>query len=50
MGRSCFFNAFQHEELTFDYGVQWWSVKSAKMTCECTADNCKYKEIKRVAD
>ncbi|KAM3957044.1 histone-lysine N-methyltransferase G9a [Aphomia sociella] len=33
-----------HEELTFDYGDKFWSVKSKWMRCECGAPDCRYPE------
>ncbi|KPJ21627.1 Histone-lysine N-methyltransferase EHMT1 [Papilio machaon] len=30
------------EELTFDYGDKFWSVKSKFMKCECDAPDCRY--------
>ncbi|XP_052758812.1 histone-lysine N-methyltransferase EHMT2 [Galleria mellonella] len=33
-----------HEELTFDYGDKFWSVKSKWMKCECGASDCRYPE------
>ncbi|XP_059056513.1 histone-lysine N-methyltransferase EHMT2 [Achroia grisella] len=33
-----------HDELTFDYGDKFWSVKSKWMKCECGAPDCRYPE------
>ncbi|CAH1643749.1 unnamed protein product [Spodoptera littoralis] len=32
----------QDEELTFDYGDKFWSVKSKWMKCECGSVDCRY--------
>ncbi|XP_060810673.1 histone-lysine N-methyltransferase EHMT2 [Amyelois transitella] len=34
------------EELTFDYGDKFWSVKSKWMKCECGTPECRYPEVK----
>ncbi|CAK1548046.1 unnamed protein product [Leptosia nina] len=33
------------EELTFDYGDKFWSVKSKRMKCECGTSECRYPTI-----
>ncbi|KAF9410229.1 hypothetical protein HW555_010623 [Spodoptera exigua] len=35
----------QDEELTFDYGDKFWSVKSKWMKCECGSVDCRYPTI-----
>ncbi|MCP9263817.1 Euchromatic histone-lysine N-methyltransferase 1b [Dirofilaria immitis] len=32
----------QGEELTIDYGSQWWDVKLRNFSCQCGSKSCKY--------
>ncbi|VDK80530.1 unnamed protein product [Onchocerca ochengi] len=32
----------QGEELTIDYGSQWWNVKLRNFSCQCGSKSCKY--------
>ncbi|VDM45468.1 unnamed protein product [Toxocara canis] len=46
----CFFaknNITRGEELTIDYGKQWWDVKLRKFACKCGSKNCMYGEEAR---
>uniref|UniRef100_A0A915AYG5 SET domain-containing protein n=1 Tax=Parascaris univalens TaxID=6257 RepID=A0A915AYG5_PARUN len=46
----CFFakkNISRGEELTIDYGKQWWDVKLMKFLCQCGSKRCKYGEEAR---
>ncbi|VDN08298.1 unnamed protein product [Thelazia callipaeda] len=35
------------EELTIDYGSQWWKVKLKKFACKCESENCNYTDAIR---
>ncbi|VBB27221.1 unnamed protein product [Acanthocheilonema viteae] len=37
----------QGEELTIDYGNQWWDVKLRNFSCQCGSKSCKYTNTMR---
>lgn len=46
----CFFarrDINKGEELTIDYGKQWWDVKLREFLCECGSKICRYREAAR---
>lgn len=42
-----YFHNEKGEELTIDYGSQWWDVKLKNFSCQCGSKSCKYTGIVR---
>uniref|UniRef100_A0A0N5A9K5 SET domain-containing protein n=1 Tax=Syphacia muris TaxID=451379 RepID=A0A0N5A9K5_9BILA len=49
----CFFakeDISKGEELTLDYGEDWWKAKAGSVLCHCNSESCRYDTIEKLND